>query len=41
MPKFMFQDVLGCGGFIIADKSIDFSKIDVHLLTKQGNLIFN
>jgi hypothetical protein len=32
------QDVLGCGGFIIADKSIDFSKIEVQLLTKQGAL---
>eukprot|EP00088_Acartia_fossae_P034516 TRINITY_DN3542_c0_g1_i4.p1 TRINITY_DN3542_c0_g1~~TRINITY_DN3542_c0_g1_i4.p1 ORF type:complete len:1220 (+),score=313.21 TRINITY_DN3542_c0_g1_i4:29-3661(+) len=32
------QDVLGCGGFIIADKSIDFSKINVQLLTKQGAL---
>ena len=30
------QDVLGCGGFIKASKSIDFSKINVQLLTKQG-----
>jgi len=32
------QDVLGCGGFIKASKSIDFSKINVQLLTKQGSL---
>jgi len=32
------QDVLGCGGFIVADKSIDFSKINVELLTDTGAL---
>ena len=32
------QNVLGCGGFIKASKSIDFSKINVQLLTKQGGL---
>jgi hypothetical protein len=32
------SNVLGCGGFIKASKSIDFSKINVQLLTKQGGL---
>jgi len=31
-------EVLGCGGFIKADKSLDFSKINVQLWTKQGSL---
>jgi len=38
MPAIAEQSVLGCGGFIKASKSIDFSKIDVQLLTKQGSL---
>jgi len=32
------DQVLGCGGFIKASKSIDFSRINVQLFSKQGNL---
>uniref|UniRef100_A0A034WVQ7 Nodal modulator 1 n=8 Tax=Bactrocera TaxID=47832 RepID=A0A034WVQ7_BACDO len=32
------DDVLGCGGFIKSHAEIDFSKVEVKLLTKQGSL---
>ncbi|XP_054737233.1 BOS complex subunit NOMO1 [Anastrepha obliqua] len=32
------NEVLGCGGFIKSHADIDFSKVEVKLLTKQGSL---
>lgn len=32
------ESVLGCGGFIQSARAIDFSRINVRLLTKQGAL---
>ncbi|XP_055686792.1 BOS complex subunit NOMO1 [Lutzomyia longipalpis] len=32
------EEILGCGGFIKSHASIDFSKVEIKLFTKQGSL---
>ncbi|XP_059614137.1 BOS complex subunit NOMO1 [Phlebotomus argentipes] len=32
------EEILGCGGFIKTHAAIDFSKVEIKLFTKQGNL---
>ncbi|XP_030379787.1 nodal modulator 3 [Scaptodrosophila lebanonensis] len=36
--KAQANEVLGCGGFIKSHADIDFSKVEIKLLTKQGSL---
>ncbi|CAH0724463.1 unnamed protein product, partial [Brenthis ino] len=37
-PKCYTNDILGCGGFVKSHASLDFSKIEIGLYTKEGSL---
>uniref|UniRef100_UPI00358FD691 BOS complex subunit NOMO1-like n=1 Tax=Myxine glutinosa TaxID=7769 RepID=UPI00358FD691 len=38
LPLAATDELLGCGGFVKSDVELDFSLVEIKLLTKQGNL---